>query len=151
SCYYVNFLYTNWTDDRPRFTVNMTFSNSNGIESITTINEEIKSPVTRMLILQQRNKEKKNIVYNATTRLCDMHSIMNAVPLFKPVKDGILKQSNYSFSCPLNKGVYTMSNMRISPRNPLLSILHQSKGIFVVRGALLEELPNSELHPTIHL
>ncbi|XP_030565027.1 uncharacterized protein LOC115765542 [Drosophila novamexicana] len=147
SCYYVNFIYTNWTDDRPRFIVNMTFSNQNGVGSTTTINEPILSPVSKMLIVQQSPKEKKRIIYNVTTKLCAMQGILNAVPLFKPAKESVLKQSNYTFSCPLNKGVYVMNNMRVNPRNPLLSLMHQAKGIFTVMGALLEELPNSQMHP----
>ncbi|KAH8361004.1 hypothetical protein KR093_007464, partial [Drosophila rubida] len=138
--------YTNWTDDRPRFEVNMTFSNQNGIGSITTINEEISSPISSLLIEQQSPKEKKRVIYNVTTKLCTLQSIFNSVPLFKPVKENILKQSNYTFSCPLKKGVYVMNNMRINPRNPLLNLMYQVKGTFFVRGALSAEMPNEILH-----
>lgn len=146
-CYYIDLLYSNWTDDRPRFIVNMTFSSQNGIASVTTINDPVISPVASLLIVQQSPNEKKRIVYNMTTKLCAMKGIIDAVPLFKPVKENMLRQSNYTFSCPLNKGVYVMNNMRINPKNPLLSLLYQAKGIFTVTGALLEELPNSEMHP----
>ncbi|XP_017856638.1 PREDICTED: uncharacterized protein LOC108609428 [Drosophila arizonae] len=146
-CYYINLLSSNWTDDRPRFVVNMTFSSQNGIGSITTINDPIASPVARLLIVQQSPNESKRIVYNMTTKLCAIKGIIDAVPLFKPVKDNMLKQSNYTFSCPLKKGVYVMNNMRINPKNPLLSVLYQAKGTFTVMGALLEELPNTQMHP----
>ncbi|KAH8284481.1 hypothetical protein KR044_006422, partial [Drosophila immigrans] len=147
NCHYVDLRYSNWTDDRPRFVVNMTFSNQIGIESITTINEEIASPISSLLIEQQVPKEKKRVIYNVTTKLCALQGIFNSVPLFKPVKENMLKQSNYTFSCPLKKGVYVMSNMRIHPRNPLLGLLYQAKGTFFVKGALSEEMPNEILHP----
>jgi len=54
----VTFTYANWTDDRPRFVVNMTFSNQTGIGSVTIINEEIASPVSRILILQDHTFKK---------------------------------------------------------------------------------------------
>ncbi|KAH8409393.1 hypothetical protein KR222_002319, partial [Zaprionus bogoriensis] len=147
TCFYVHFMYTNWTDDRPRFVVNMTFSNQDGIGSTTTINEPVISPVSSLLILQQGFQEKNRIIYNMTTKLCTMQSVFNAVPLFKAVKENMLKQSNYTFSCPLNRGVYVMNNMRINPKNPLLGLLYHTKGNFIVKGALLEELPNTGLHP----
>lgn len=143
----MHFIYTNWTDDRPRFTVNMTFSNQDGIGSTTTINEPVLSPVSSLLIVQQGVNERKRIIYNMTTKLCTMQSIFNAVPLFKAVKENMLKQSNYTFSCPLNRGVYVMNNMRINPKNPLLGLLYQAKGNFTVSGALLEELPNTRMNP----
>ncbi|XP_043640343.1 uncharacterized protein LOC122611386 [Drosophila teissieri] len=140
SCYYVTFTYANWTDDRPRFIVNMTFSNQTGIGSITTINEEIASPVSRILILQHSGRQKPRTVYNASTKLCDLQNVFNSVPLFKPAKDNMLKQSNYTLSCPLVKGTYAMHNMRVSPKNPLLSLLYQPKHTFSVSGGLFEEL-----------
>ncbi|XP_039479308.1 uncharacterized protein LOC120443932 [Drosophila santomea] len=140
SCYYVAFTYANWTDDRPRFIVNMTFSNQTGIGSITTINEEIASPVSRILILQHSGRQKPRTVYNASTKLCDLQNVFNSVPLFKPAKDNMLKQSNYTLSCPLVKGTYAMHNMRVSPKNPLLSLLYQPKHTFSVSGGLFEEL-----------
>ncbi|KAH8282975.1 hypothetical protein KR054_011303 [Drosophila jambulina] len=140
SCYYILFTHANWTDDRPRFIVNMTFSNQSGIGSVTTINEEIASPVSRLLILQHSAKEKPRTIYNATMKLCDLQNVMNSVPLFKPVKDNMLKQSNYSLSCPLVPGTYAMGNMKISPKNPLLSLLYQPKHTFSVKGGLFEEL-----------
>lgn len=143
----MDFIYTNWTDDRPRFVVNMTFSNQDGVGSITTINEPILSPISSLLIAQQGPREKKRIIYNVTTKLCAMQGILNAVPLFKPVKENMLKQSNYTFSCPLNKGTYVMSNMRINPRNPFLGLLYQAKGSFIVMGSLSEEMPSAKLHP----
>ncbi|XP_017065563.2 uncharacterized protein LOC108104169 [Drosophila eugracilis] len=141
SCYYVAFTYANWTDDRPRFVVNMTFSNQTGIGSVTTINEEIASPVSRILILQHSAREKPRTIYNASTKLCDLQTVFNSVPLFKPAKDNMLKQSNYTLSCPLIKGTYAMNNMRVSPKNPLLSLLYQRKHTFSVKGGLYEELP----------
>lgn len=125
----------------------MTFSNQDGIGSTTTINEPVKSPISTLLIVQQGVNERKRIIYNMTTKLCAVQSIFNAVPLFKAVKENMLKQSNYTFSCPLNRGVYVMNNMRINPKNPLLGLLHQSRGNFTVSGALLEELPNFRTHP----
>ncbi|KAH8352475.1 hypothetical protein KR084_004404 [Drosophila pseudotakahashii] len=147
SCYYVAFTYANWTDDRPRFVVNMTFSNQTGIGSVTTINEEIASPVSRILILQHSGREKARTIYNASTKLCDLQNVFNAVPLFKPAKDNMLKQSNYSLSCPLVKGTYAMNNMRVSPKNPLLSLLYQPKHSFSVKGGLFEELRGRRLRP----
>ncbi|XP_034475065.1 uncharacterized protein LOC117782178 [Drosophila innubila] len=146
NCYYVDFIYTNWTDDRPRLIVNMTFSNQDGVGSITTINEPIVSPISSLLIEQRGPKEKKRIIYNVTTKLCAMQSIFNAVPLFKPVKENMLKQSNYTFSCPLNKGVYVMNNMRVNPKNPFLGLMYQAKGTFIVMGSLSEETSNGKLH-----
>ncbi|KAH8237854.1 hypothetical protein KR032_003997 [Drosophila birchii] len=140
SCYYILFTHANWTDDRPRFIVNMTFSNQSGISSVTTINEEIASPVSRLLILQHSAKEKARTIYNATMKLCDLQNVFNSVPLFKPVKDNMLKQSNYSLSCPLVPGTYSMGNMKVSPKNPLLSLLYQPKHTFSVKGGLFEEL-----------
>ncbi|XP_033151078.1 uncharacterized protein LOC117135133 [Drosophila mauritiana] len=140
SCYYVTFTYANWTDDRPRFVVNMTFSNQTGIGSITTINEEIASPVSRILILQHSGRGKARTIYNASTKLCDLQNVFNSVPLFKPAKDNMLKQSNYTLSCPLVKGTYAMTNMRVSPKNPLLSLLYQPKHTFSVSGGLFEEI-----------
>ncbi|KAH8357064.1 hypothetical protein KR200_009902 [Drosophila serrata] len=140
SCYYIYFTHANWTDDRPRFIVNMTFSNQSGIASVTTINEEIASPVSRILILQHSTKEKARTIYNATMKLCDLQNVMNSVPLFKPVKDNMLKQSNYSMSCPLVPGTYSMGNMKVSPKNPLLGLLYQPKHTFSVKGGLFEEL-----------
>lgn len=52
----------------------------------------------------------------------------------------MLKQSNYTLSCPLVKGTYVMINMRVSPKNPLLSLLYQPKQTFSVSGGLFEEL-----------
>ncbi|KAM8718197.1 hypothetical protein ACLKA7_004843 [Drosophila subpalustris] len=124
----------------------MTFSNQDGVGSITTINEPVSSPISSLLIVQQGPKEKKRIIYNMTTKLCAMQGIFNAVPLFKPVKESMLKQSNYTFSCPLNKGTYVMNNMRINPRNPLLGLMYQAKGTFTVMGSLSEELPSAKLH-----
>ncbi|XP_016968696.2 uncharacterized protein LOC108036842 [Drosophila biarmipes] len=147
SCYYVTFTYANWTDDRPRFVVNMTFSNQTGIGSVTTINEEIASPVSRILIIQHSAREKARTIYNASTRLCDLQNVFNSVPLFKPVKDNMLKQSNYTLSCPLGKGTYAMNNMRVSPKNPLLSLLYQPKHTFSVKGGLFEELRGRRLRP----
>ncbi|XP_017105282.3 uncharacterized protein ovm [Drosophila bipectinata] len=147
SCYYVTFSYTNWTDDRPRFIVNMTFSNQSGIGSVTTINEEIASPISRLLILQHSSREKSRTIYNASTRLCDLQNLFNSVPLFKPAKDNMLKQSNYTMSCPLTKGTYAMYNMRVSPKNPLLSLLYQPKQTFTVKGGLFEELPRGRVRP----
>ncbi|XP_017126104.2 uncharacterized protein LOC108145294 [Drosophila elegans] len=141
SCYYVTFTYANWTDDRPRFVVNMTFSNQTGIGSVTTINEEIASPVSRILILQHSAREKPRTIYNASTKLCDLQNVFNSVPLFKPAKDNMLKQSNFTLSCPLVKGTYAMNNMRVSPKNPLLSLLYQPKRSFSVKGGLFEEPP----------
>ncbi|XP_017029361.1 uncharacterized protein ovm [Drosophila kikkawai] len=140
SCYYIFFTHANWTDARPRFIVNMTFSNQTGIGSVTTINEEIASPVSRILILQHSSKEKPRTIYNATMKLCDLQNVFNSVPLFKPVKDNMLKQSNYSLSCPLVPGTYSMGNMKVSPKNPLLSLLYQPKHTFSVKGGLFEEL-----------
>ncbi|SPP79194.1 uncharacterized protein LOC117581899 [Drosophila guanche] len=147
SCFYVILTYCNWTDDRPRFVVNMTFSNQTGIGSITTINEEIASPVSRILIVQRSGKEKSRTIYNASTRLCDLQNVFNSVPLFKPAKDSVLKQSNYTMSCPLTKGTYAMNNMRINPKNPLLSLLYQPKHYFMVKGGLYEELPRGRMRP----
>ncbi|XP_034667037.1 uncharacterized protein LOC117900694 [Drosophila subobscura] len=147
SCYYVILTYSNWTDDRPRFVVNMTFSNQTGISSITTINEEIASPVSRILIVQRAGKEKSRTIYNASTRLCDLQNVFNSVPLFKPAKDSVLKQSNYTMSCPLTKGTYAMNNMRVNPKNPLLSLLYQPKHSFMVKGGLYEELPRGRMRP----
>ncbi|XP_017046091.1 uncharacterized protein LOC108091411 [Drosophila ficusphila] len=143
SCYYVTFTHANWTDDRPRFVVNMTFSNQSGIGSVTTINEEIASPVSRILIQQHSAREKARTIYNASTKLCDLQNVLNSVPLFKPAKDNMLKQSNYTLSCPLVKGTYAMNNMRVSPKNPLLSLLYQPKHTFSVKGGLFEEVPRS--------
>nr|XP_016935096.1 uncharacterized protein LOC108013685 [Drosophila suzukii] len=147
SCYYVTFTYANWTDDRPRFVVNMTFSNQTGIGSVTIINEEIASPVSRILILQHSAREKARTIYNASTKLCDLQNVLNSVPLFKPVKDNMLKQSNYTLSCPLVKGTYAMNNMRVSPKNPILSLLYQPKHTFSVKGGLFEELRGRRLRP----
>ncbi|XP_017151707.1 uncharacterized protein LOC108161850 [Drosophila miranda] len=147
NCYNVILTYANWTDDRPRFVVNMTFSNQTGIGSLTTINEEIASPVSRILIVQRSSKEKPRTIYNASTRLCDLQNVFNSVPLFKPVKDNVLKQSNYSLSCPLTKGTYAMNNMRINPKNPLLGLLYQPKHSFTVKGGLYEELPRGRIRP----
>ncbi|EDW77638.2 uncharacterized protein Dwil_GK19356 [Drosophila willistoni] len=146
SCYYISFTYTNWTDAQPRFVVNMTFSNQSGIGSITTINEEIPMPVSRLLVLQIGGNQPRTI-YNASTKLCELQSLFNSVPLFKPAKDNFLKQGNYSFSCPLPRGTYVMSNMRINPKNPLLSLLYQPKRSFIVRGGLFEELPSGRISP----
>ncbi|EDV57182.1 uncharacterized protein LOC6540735 [Drosophila erecta] len=140
SCYYVIFTYANWTDARPRFIVNMTFSNQTGIGSVTTINEEIASPVSRLLILQHFGRQKPRTIYNASTKLCDLQNVFNSVPLFKPAKDNMLKQSNYTMSCPLVKGTYAINNMRVNPKNPLLSLLYQPKHTFSVSGGLFEEL-----------
>jgi len=143
----VTFTYANWTDDRPRFVVNMTFSNQTGIGSVTIINEEIASPVSRILILQHSAREKARTIYNASTKQCDLQNVLNSVPLFKPVKDNMLKQSNYTLSCPLVKGTYAMNNMRVSPKNPILSLLYQPKHTFSVKGGLFEELRGRRLRP----
>lgn len=119
--------------------MNMTFSNQSGIASVTTINEEIASPVSKILVLQHSARDKPRTIYNATMKLCDLQNVFNSVPLFKPVKDSMLKQSNYSMSCPLVPGTYSMGNMKISPKNPLLSLLYQPKHSFSVKGGLFEE------------
>ncbi|KAH8279562.1 hypothetical protein KR018_001567, partial [Drosophila ironensis] len=147
SCYYIVFTYANWTDDRPRFIVNMTFSNQTGIGSVTVINEEIASPISRLLLLSHTARERPRTIYNASTKLCDLQALYNSVPLFKPAKDNILKQSNYTMSCPLEKGTYVMYNMRVSPRNPLLGLLYQPKHTFSVKGGLFEELPRGKVRP----
>ncbi|KAH8413073.1 hypothetical protein KR009_007803, partial [Drosophila setifemur] len=147
NCYYITFTYSNWTDDRPRFIVNMTFSNQSGITSLTVINEEIASPVARLLILQHSPKVKPRTIYNASTKLCELQALFNSVPLFKPAKDNMLKQSNYSLSCPLLKGTYVMNNMRVSPRNPLLTLLYQPKHTFSVKGGVYEELSRGRTKP----
>ncbi|ALC39762.1 CG12662, partial [Drosophila busckii] len=147
---YLDLMYTNWTDDRPRFVVNMTFSNVEGVASITTINEEIASPMMSLLISQQDFKEKPRIIYNVTTKLCAMQAIFNSVPIFKTLKDNMLRQSNYTFSCPLKTGVYVMTNMRANPKNPLLNMMYKRKRIFVVQGGMFEAPQHSNVDKQFH-
>ncbi|XP_046805315.1 uncharacterized protein LOC111689276 [Lucilia cuprina] len=141
------FLETSWTDRRPDFKVNMTFSNQGFIRSLNWFERDITSPVARLVILQKDCCDRTSTLYNLTTRLCDIQQFISKVPMFKETILKALKQGNYTYECPLRRGFYVMDNVRINSRNPILAFMYRPNRTFTFTGGLYEELANRSILP----
>ncbi|KNC29181.1 hypothetical protein FF38_07014, partial [Lucilia cuprina] len=168
-CYAPEFLDTSWSDRRPDFAVNMTFSKRGTIASLTWVNRDILVPIVKLKILQKEFNEKITILYNVTaprlvilqkdccdrtstlynltTRLCDIQQFISKVPMFKETILKALKQGNYTYECPLRRGFYVMDNVRINSRNPILAFMYRPNRTFTFTGGLYEELANRSILP----
>ncbi|XP_046812630.1 uncharacterized protein LOC124421446 [Lucilia cuprina] len=144
-CYAPEFLDTSWSDRRPDFVVNMTFSKRGTIASLTWVNRDILVPIVKLKILQKEFNEKITILYNVTARLCDLQQYTSKISMFHQALQTTFKQGNYSMSCPMKKGFYVMDNVRVGLRNPLLSFLHRPKLCYTIEGGLYEEMPNKSV------
>uniref|UniRef100_A0A1I8Q606 MD-2-related lipid-recognition domain-containing protein n=1 Tax=Stomoxys calcitrans TaxID=35570 RepID=A0A1I8Q606_STOCA len=134
------FVNASWTDNRPDFIVNMTFSDQGSIYSETTVVREIAFPIAKFLITQKELGAKPLTLYNISARLCDISAVFNKVPLIKQAYLAATKQSNLSFDCPLKPGFYTMRNLKISSRNPVWGIMNRPKVSYTIMGGMYEEV-----------
>ncbi|XP_037958896.1 uncharacterized protein LOC119688289 [Teleopsis dalmanni] len=125
----------------------MTFHPKGVINTVTTVNKEIPSPVTHLSLEQKEDGERGTTLYNITTKLCDVQSFLKKVPMLKTILNASLKQGNYSFNCPMKKGVYLMENIRISSRSPLLSLIYRPKAVYHLHGGVFEEMTDKSLLP----
>ncbi|TMW48967.1 hypothetical protein DOY81_005958 [Sarcophaga bullata] len=142
-CYAPIFLDTSWTDHRPEFVVNMTFFKQGSIRSSTWVNRDIPQPICKLKILQKDTNDKESTLYNVTARLCDFHKFTKQIAMINQAFRTVLKQGNYSMSCPLKKGFYVMENVRVANRNPIWGFIYQSKTIFTLLGGLYQEANNN--------
>ncbi|XP_075153693.1 uncharacterized protein LOC142227173 [Haematobia irritans] len=146
-CYSPVFMNSSWTDNRPDFSVNMTFQEQGTIFSEATVRREIAFPVSKLTVVQKEFGSMPSTIYNVSARLCDISSFFNKVPVIKQAFLSATKQSNLSFNCPLKPGFYVMGNMRIGNRNPILSFMNRPRVVFTIAGGLYEELKNKTLLP----
>lgn len=146
-CYTLTFINTSWTDRRPEFTVNMTFTQQGSVRSLTWLQNDINSPVAKLKILQKGENNKISVLYSVTARLCELKQFFEKIPMFKSSFQVATKQGNYTFSCPLKQGFYVMENIRIPHRSPALQFMYRTKTTFTFIGGLYEELSDKSILP----
>lgn len=143
-CYALSFLDTSWTDSRPYFTVNMTFSNLGFIQSRTWIQKDIAYPVSKIRV-SQKTGSKFLPPFNMTARLCDLYNALSRIPTIKKAFLSATKNSNLTLACPLKAGFYIMDNIRFDKNSRVLALMHRPKDSFLFEGGMYEELRNKKL------
>ncbi|XP_075153692.1 uncharacterized protein LOC142227172 [Haematobia irritans] len=144
-CYAMSFFDTSWTDRRPYFRVNMTFSNEGFIESRTWVERDIAYPVSKLRISQRGLAKAMLPPFNITARVCDLYNALSQVPAIKNAFLSVTKGGNASLTCPMKAGFYLMGNIRFEKNGRILSLLYRPKAYYLFEGGLYEELKNRKL------
>lgn len=147
TCFVPVFFDASWTDNRPDYAVNMTFSDQGSVHSETTITRQIDSPISKFHIIVKEPNKRPATLYNVTARLCELNGMINKVPMIKAAHLSVTKQSNLTFECPLKPGFYVMGNMRIGSRNPFMALIFRPRVSYTICGGLYEEKEDKSLVP----
>lgn len=118
---------------------------NNSVFSVVNVLETVEKILVKTNFNRQEGKSTK-VIYKGTTDMCNLQKLSANIKIFQSFINLLQNNDsgNFTYSCPLKRGVYVVTNIHVDDDSPILRFAYSPKSVFNLRNMIYKGLPGGK-------